>query len=234
MSINGEYFMSIEFYCSGCQSKLRTPDGSAGKGARCPNCGNIELVPEASAPSAPPDPIPPVAEGFPVHGDHESAKPNSGNPFSSLPQPGSDNPFAGRQASMNPYAVRPASSYVPRVDAHTAKNKLLAPAILLAIFNALALVFCLFGVLGFSMEVVENRLESDDVFGILVIGIGLMTSVLGLFGAICMLRMKGYGMAVAGSIGSILSGLACCLLPMGFGIWALVILMDTDVKRFFR
>ena len=221
--------MSIEFYCSSCQSKLRTPDSSVGKGARCPNCGNIEMVPEASTPSRSP-----VAEKSPAHVDFESAKPNSANPFSTLPQAGSPNPFAGPQASENPYAHRPAAGYVPRVDAQTAKGKLLAPGILLAIFNGLGLVFCLFAVFGFLLELAENRLEDDDIGGIIVIGVGMVVTVLGVLGAICMLRMKSYGLAVAGAISSILSGLTCCLLPMGFGIWALVILMDPDVKRFFR
>ena len=44
--------MSIEFPCSGCQQLLRTADGTAGKQAQCPECGEIQTVPSAIAPSS--------------------------------------------------------------------------------------------------------------------------------------------------------------------------------------
>jgi uncharacterized RDD family membrane protein YckC len=45
--------MSIEFRCGGCSNLLRVADENAGKQARCPKCGQISLVPDASsAPSA--------------------------------------------------------------------------------------------------------------------------------------------------------------------------------------
>ncbi len=43
--------MPIEFVCEGCQQRLRVPDDSAGKPAKCPNCGRILTVP-TTAPSA--------------------------------------------------------------------------------------------------------------------------------------------------------------------------------------
>ena len=39
--------MPIEFNCPACQSRIRTPDGSAGKMARCPQCGAVATVPIA-------------------------------------------------------------------------------------------------------------------------------------------------------------------------------------------
>ena len=44
--------MPIEFPCSGCQRLLRTADDTAGKQARCPECGQIQTVPSANAPSS--------------------------------------------------------------------------------------------------------------------------------------------------------------------------------------
>ncbi len=44
--------MPIEFPCSGCQRLLRTADDTAGKQARCPECGQIQTVPSAIAPSS--------------------------------------------------------------------------------------------------------------------------------------------------------------------------------------
>ncbi len=44
--------MPIEFPCSGCQRLLRTADGTAEKQAQCPECGQIQTVPSAIAPSS--------------------------------------------------------------------------------------------------------------------------------------------------------------------------------------
>jgi hypothetical protein len=45
--------MPIEFRCTKCGKLLRTPDDTAGKQARCPECGTILGIP-AGTPSAPP------------------------------------------------------------------------------------------------------------------------------------------------------------------------------------
>ena len=47
--------MSIEFRCQNCTRLLRTPDETAGKEAKCPDCGSITPIPE-SPPSATPKP----------------------------------------------------------------------------------------------------------------------------------------------------------------------------------
>ncbi len=51
--------MPVEFICPGCSRKLRTPDESAGKKAKCPQCGTIVDVPGASAPAQESAPAPP-------------------------------------------------------------------------------------------------------------------------------------------------------------------------------
>ena len=40
--------MALEFRCAGCSKLLRTPDESAGKKAKCPQCGEIVDVPQAT------------------------------------------------------------------------------------------------------------------------------------------------------------------------------------------
>ncbi len=40
--------MTIEFRCSNCNKLLRTPDGTSGKQAKCPQCGAISTIPAAS------------------------------------------------------------------------------------------------------------------------------------------------------------------------------------------
>lgn len=44
--------MPIEFRCPNCSKLLRTPDESAGKKAKCPQCGGIADVPLTSVPAA--------------------------------------------------------------------------------------------------------------------------------------------------------------------------------------
>jgi phage FluMu protein Com len=52
--------MAIEFHCTGCGRLLRTGDDTAGKRAKCPQCGTVVTIP-AAAPSSPPSP-PPTAD----------------------------------------------------------------------------------------------------------------------------------------------------------------------------
>ncbi len=51
--------MPIEFRCTQCNRLLRTPDGTSGRDAKCPECGTIVKIP-APAPEAPPPPAAPV------------------------------------------------------------------------------------------------------------------------------------------------------------------------------
>ena len=46
--------MPIEFRCAKCSRLLRTPDDSAGKQAKCPECGEVTTIPAGSDPPTPP------------------------------------------------------------------------------------------------------------------------------------------------------------------------------------
>ena len=57
--------MPIEFRCSRCHRLLRTADDTAGRQARCPECGNEQAIPApAAAGFSPPPPPPPQASPF--------------------------------------------------------------------------------------------------------------------------------------------------------------------------
>jgi hypothetical protein len=86
--------MPIEFRCPNCSSMLRTPDESAGKKAKCPQCGTIADVPTEPGPGATPAPADPFA-GLSASGPSASTEPD--NPFA-------DAPAAGAAAPENPYA----------------------------------------------------------------------------------------------------------------------------------
>jgi phage FluMu protein Com len=51
--------MPIEFRCTHCDRLLRTPDGTEGKEAKCPQCGTLSKVPDPAQPAtASPPPVP--------------------------------------------------------------------------------------------------------------------------------------------------------------------------------
>jgi phage FluMu protein Com len=62
--------MAIEFRCTGCNKLLRTQDDTAGKQAKCPQCGTVLQIPAAPAPPAPPGsmPAPPPGPALPTGG----------------------------------------------------------------------------------------------------------------------------------------------------------------------
>jgi len=70
-------------------------------------------------------------------------------------------------------------------------------------------------------------------------GIGILQLVGSIFiflGGIKMRALQGYGIAMTGSIMAIIPLCTnyCCCTSMPFGIWALVVLMNADVKAAFR
>ncbi|MEX0675721.1 MAG: hypothetical protein WD063_01515 [Pirellulales bacterium] len=70
--------MSIDFRCTNCEKLLRTQPGTAGKKARCPQCGTVLVIPDSAAEAAPPehpfDAPPPREPDF-------AASPQSANPY---------------------------------------------------------------------------------------------------------------------------------------------------------
>ena len=68
--------MPIEFRCTKCQKLLRTPDGSSGREAKCPQCGAIVKIPEPAA------------------YEHAASMPAPPVPSSSAPPSSPDNPYA--------------------------------------------------------------------------------------------------------------------------------------------
>jgi len=96
--------MPIEFRCTACNRLLRTGDDTAGKQAKCPDCGAVVLVPDGSADAGTPGDSP-FAAPLPSH------KP-AGNPFGSGAagyQPADDtgNPYQSPSA----HGTAPAAAY---------------------------------------------------------------------------------------------------------------------------
>ncbi|MEE8450558.1 MAG: CD225/dispanin family protein [Thermoguttaceae bacterium] len=93
--------MPIEFRCTQCDKLLRTGDETAGKQAKCPECGAFMAVPggeaawaESAEPSATP---PPPSSG-------------SDSPFASG---GGENPYQSPGQANSPHGTTPAPGSVP-------------------------------------------------------------------------------------------------------------------------
>jgi hypothetical protein len=76
------------------------------------------------------------------------------------------------------------------------------------------------------------------VAGPMYIGLGIvdfLASILILFGGIKMKGLQSWGLCMAAAIVAMIPGLSpCCILGLPLGIWAVVVLVNADVKAAFR
>jgi hypothetical protein len=154
--------------------------------------------------------------------------------------------------------------YEPSADPDAARSRVLPAAIILIIVNVLNLLIGLgFAGMGAYLasqgpdELRRQTLEGLKAFpeyraaiekqdkqttytvavaeylggGILWI----LLSILALIGAIRMMSLRNYGLAMTSAILTVIPCMTpCCLLGQGAGIWALVVLMNNDVRAAFR
>jgi hypothetical protein len=238
--------MSIEFLCGECNSLLRVGDDSVGKGARCPHCGNIEIVPPQDAK---------VAEASfaePPQNSDVSNEPVSNEPVSNRPEltnatgesPNAQASFAKSTFSQpdtyenaNPFAAPQVSVPTSRVytmSLDQAKNRVLVPAIFIVILSALGLIGSMFLFFSMVLEMTQGRAGSDSLIAFVFFGFGFLTQVIGVAGGVLMIRMSHWKLCMASAIVTIVGGMSCCFLPSAIGIWALVVLADQNVKQYFR
>ena len=128
-------------------------------------------------------------------------------------------------------------------------SKLKAPAIGLivtAILNCLTGLFVLVsGLLRFSGIMGQEKLpvKAAEKTGYLIgtfggYGVGVLSLILApliFYGGYKMLKGEGRGIAITASVLAILPLTSCCFaVGAVFGVWAIVVLMQTDVKSFFQ
>lgn len=86
-------------------------------------------------------------------------------------------------------------------------------------------------------QFMEGMNNSNPIVTAIVSLVMIAVGVLILVGGIQMLKQRSYGLAMAASILTMLpciTCLGCCGVGEGIGIWAIVVLMQDDVKRSFR
>ena len=92
----------------------------------------------------------------------------------------------------------------------------------MVVFNSLGVVIMAFGLIGTMMD--------NDLASSLMAGSCLIALTIGIIGGIAMIRGKGWGLALTGTIATMASGLACCCIPTAVGIFPLIALLSADAK----
>ncbi len=101
--------MPIEFRCTQCQRLLRTADDTAGRQAKCPECGAILTIPTPAAPAMPPPGGPPAPGGA-----APPTPPGPQSPFAArIPPPGAPSEPENPYQSPAAYAVEAPPAYAP-------------------------------------------------------------------------------------------------------------------------
>jgi len=207
--------MPVEFLCDKCGRMLRVADESTGNLARCPGCGKIQTVPRAVGPGSE---KPGDSAGKP--GEFAGKSPN---PFAEAP---TENPYSAPAAApFTPFAP-------PQMTRELARSRIMGPAIGMIVIGILGAGIIGLLMLGGLVSLVEDGANSEDSVGLLICAGMMVMQLVVLVGAIRMLTLRNYGLAMTASIMSMICGLGFCV-ALPFGIWALVVLSDSNVKAHF-
>jgi hypothetical protein len=136
--------------------------------------------------------------------------------------------------------------YTPQPNTAAAAARVKGPAITLIVITAL-------GILGQIISMVANLAgmrsmpqnlppEAERWVGLMSGGLGVVATILTLavggliiFGAMKMMALENYGLAMAAAIVAMIPCLSpCCCLGLPAGIWAIVVLSNAEVKAAFR
>jgi hypothetical protein len=211
--------MAIEFRCPQCQRLLQTPDSTAGKQAKCPDCGAICVIPAASVP--PPESGPPI----------EPAPGQEGSPFAPGSQPGPAGAYQAVGGLPGDFGIW------RQPDREYALARVNSPAVGLIVVGALGLVYTLAQVAPLVVQL-GPRMQGDDLVALGAMGgfgvVALGASILIMIGGLKMKRLESYGWSRAACIMAMIPCLSpCCVLGLPFGIWGINVLSDPRVKSAF-
>ena len=203
--------MPIEFQCEHCETVLRTPDDSAGKSARCPRCGNVQPIPDGRSDIRP---------------GRDARVP--------VGLPAQQNPYAGPNVDARPTGNPYASGVgYTTTGPSTAKARVLPAAITLLVVSSLVSLLWLLGILGGVITMATEGVTTEDIVAMFVFVVGFVLSLMGVVISVFMLRMSNRKLAIAGAICSMVPNIACCGLPVGVSVWALIVLLNQEIKPFF-
>lgn len=248
--------MSIEFFCDACFTKVVTPDSTAGKKGRCPNCGKVVDIPAdqtpASAPqtiSLPENYVPP--QGGPSSGvaddieipDRDKKKLTADE--KRLKTKLGDYEWESKKGYKNWGNFNP-------VDRHAIKKErrlvtmrsIAAPGVALLVTAIVNMIVMLITISVLSVMVIiqfmrEQQMTNDVQTTQLVIWCIALSLWLSIFAVIIIganhMRMaRNYSMAMTGAVVAVLPINPCLILTIPFGIWAIMVLANKNVRLGFR
>ncbi len=139
---------------------------------------------------------------------------------------------------------QPPYGYV-QPDRVRAASQVAPPAIALMVLGGLGLLAdlasLLIHVLGASVGAFAPRLGDERILQVFSGGLGIAFALFGIvlyglmiLGALKMKALEGYALAITAAIIAMLPCSCCCLVGVPIGIWALVVLLDANVKAAFR
>jgi predicted Zn finger-like uncharacterized protein len=239
--------------CPQCERKLRVPDNLLGQLVKCPTCSTTftasaapaeaaPLVPESAAPAPAPPPPPPAAP----YPKYDMPAPQAGAPYPRYDLPP---PYPGASSQQPRYADQgpPLDFDDPRE-----RRRQLRPAAMSAVAGpAIALlVVGIIGIVGSSIGVCAGIFVSaagpqarrgggvndgfESLLGVLFYGVMLVTSIVVVACSTKMKRLDSYAAAMTASILAVIPCLSpCFVLGIPFGIWALIVINQGDVKEAF-
>ncbi|HLW64099.1 MAG TPA: MJ0042-type zinc finger domain-containing protein [Gemmataceae bacterium] len=243
--------MPIQTTCPSCNKPLRVPDSLIGKNVKCPSC-QTTFVAEVEGGEAPP-PLPRESrrgEGIreetpsrrPVREEEEEERP------SRRPARRDDDDYEedDRDRDEDYGEERPRRRRRRRRSTEYAQSKVSGPAICLMITSILGFIFYALAICGGVLQTTGaapaggpgqgafggGQPAANGPFAIVIGAIGLIWSILVFVGSLQMKALKSRGMAMTGAILALIPNY-CCLLSLPFGIWALVVLSDAEVKEAF-
>jgi hypothetical protein len=161
----------------------------------------------------------------------------------------SDFPELAAAPSTPPIGSTPPPTFAPGAPGTSplALEQVNGPAIGLIVTGALTLVFALgrtaMSVFGVGMNALNSSSNANmpnwvaTMSGGMGIVLGILSILCGaiiLYGGLKMKRLENYGLCMGASILAMIPCLACCLVGLPVGIWALVILAKPEVKSAFH
>jgi predicted Zn finger-like uncharacterized protein len=217
--------MPNTIHCPSCSRELRVPDELIGKKVKCPACSTTFTASVAGAQAG---------AAAPAAGYEEQP--------AGAPRP------AGTQGEYEEGAPEEDFDRPPGYDRarERAKGRVMLPAIFLMIAAILGILADGFQVVyaftpappvdpklpEFFREMQKGAHEPQAI----VMGIvGVVYCAIIIFACVQMMGLRMWGFALAGTIMSMINLCnGCCCLGLPFGVWALIILLDQEVKGAFR
>ena len=135
-------------------------------------------------------------------------------------------------------------------DRESAKSAVAAPAIIIAIIAGLGILgaIAMLALPQAMLQIAERAqtdaaeaeklreaLQANRAVSMGQYALMIVLSAVALFGAVQMMRLRSYGLAMTAAIISLIPCVGpCCCIAIPFGIWALVVLMKPNVKAAFQ